>query len=392
MKALNSYKIQHRKDGRYAVKVGNRGTVIQLYAKTKQQLKEKLADVLKQIEEARLYELENQTRSTTRLKDWARCCLENYSKPHVTGNTYASYLNILHHHLGELGEKPIGGISCIMIQQHLLGLKKVKSDEPLSPKMLLNIRNFLSMVFRLAIQNRILLRNPVDGVILPKGAVRKPRALTRDEQATLIRVVRKSKRLLMFAVVLALYTGMRKGEILGLQWRDVDLDAKRISVNKQLTRHYDITEPGDRRSVLDLTATKTESSVRFVYLFDELADEFMAYKEKMMQWKIENGFEHSENDFVFCNHLNTAIEPRRFYQYYKELLNEAGIENANFHTLRHTFTTRCLESGIDIVTISKMLGHTTTRLTADTYSHLLDEYKATETEKIRKAYVPIDCD
>ena len=392
MKALNSYKIQHRKDGRYAVKVGNRGMVIQLYAKTKQQLKEKLADVLKQIEEARLYELENQTRSTTRLKDWARCCLENYSKPHVTGNTYASYLNILHHLLGEFEERPIGGISCIMIQQHLLSLKKVKSDEPLSPKMLLNIRNFLSMVFRLAIQNRILLRNPVDGVILPKGAVRKPRALTRDEQATLIRVVRKSKRLLMFAVVLALYTGMRKGEILGLQWRDMDLDAKRISVNKQPTRHYDITEPGDRRSVLDLTTTKTESSVRFVYLFDELADEFMAYKKKMMQWKIENGFEHSESDFVFCNHLNAAIEPRRFYQYYKELLTEAGIENANFHTLRHTFTTRCLESGIDIVTISKMLGHTTTRLTADTYSHLLDEYKSAETEKIRKAYVPIDCD
>ena len=392
MKKLKSYKIQKRSDGRYTVKVMNHGKGIQIYGKTKQQVREKLADTLKQMEEAKLYELDNLALSTTRLKDWTLCCLENYSKPHVTGNTYASYLSILNHHMGKIGDVALGNISSIMIQQHLLSLRKIESDEPLSPKMLLNIRNLLSMVFRLAIQNRILIRNPVDGVKLPKGAIHKPRALTRNEQATLIRSARNSDRHLMFAVIIALYTGMRKGEILGLQWSDVDFDKKRISITKQLVRHYDITESGDTRSVLDLTTTKTESSVRYVYMIDELADEFKTYKEKMLAWKADKGIEHSEDDFVFCNHLNKAIEPRRFYQYYKELLAKAGIENANFHTLRHTFTTRCLESGIDIVTISKMLGHTTTRLTADTYSHLLDEYKAIETEKIRCFYIPIDLD
>ncbi len=104
----------------------------------------------------------------------------------------------------------------------------------------------------------------------------------------------------------------------------------------------------------------------------------------MIEWKRENNYAHSETDFVFCNSQNGAIEPRRYYQYYMEVMEEASIENANFHTLRHTFTTRCLEAGLDIVSVSKILGHAEVQITANTYTHLLAEHQKAEMQKIKK--------
>ena len=148
-----------------------------------------------------------------------------------------------------------------------------------------------------------------------------------------------------------------------------------------MTRHHS-KDDNSHPSVLDIAPPKTEASIRKVYMIDALKSELLAYKDKMIVWKEEHGFQHSEDDFLFTSGKNTAIEPRRFYQYYKELLDVAGIEDATFHSLRHTFATRCLESGIDIVTVSKILGHADSRITANTYSHLLPEYQKKEITKI----------
>lgn len=119
----------------------------------------------------------------------------------------------------------------------------------------------------------------------------------------------------MFAVILDLYTGLRKGELLALQWKDIDFEKGCISVTKQLTRHHSKDNPS-HPSVLDLALPKTEASIRKVYMIDALKLELLTYKEKMIAWKEEHGFQHSEDDFLFTSGKNTAIEPRRFYQYY----------------------------------------------------------------------------
>ena len=80
---------------------------------------------------------------------------------------------------------------------------------------------------------------------------------------------------------------------------------------------------------------------------------------------MQNRFGHSEDDFVFVGVKNTPIEPRVFFKYYKEVLEEAGIEEADFHTLRHTFATRCIESGMDILMVAKTLGHANVAMTVD---------------------------
>lgn len=332
MKPPSQYHIQKRKDGRYAVTVMHKGKRQTLYGRTKKETLEKLTRAVKEIQYAKIHNLQNFSASSTTLSAWATECVETYSKEYVRGSTYYAYKNIIKRHLGELGDKRLADITNLMIQTHLLSLRNIDTGEKLSPKMLVSVRNFISLVFNYAIQNRMLNYNPVQGVKVPKGANRPTRALTVQEQKRLEAAARKSERLLMFAVILDLYTGLRKGELLALQWKDIDFTKGCISVTKQLTRHqskYSNSHP----SVLDVAPPKTEASVRKVYMIDDLKTELLAYREKVIAWKIEHGHHHSEDDFLFFSRKNTPIEPRRFYQHYRELLDVADIDDATFHTL-----------------------------------------------------------
>ena len=132
--------------------------------------------------------------------------------------------------------------------------------------MLINVRNFISLVFNYAIQNRILNYNPVQGVKLPRQIKRPTPALTIEQQKRLETAARASDRPLMFAVVLDLYTGLRKGELLGLQWKDIDFEKGYVSVTKQLTRHHS-KDDNSHPSVLDIAPPKTEASNFIVNCF-----------------------------------------------------------------------------------------------------------------------------
>ena len=95
---------------------------------------------------------------------------------------------------------------------------------------------------------------------------------------------------------------------------------------------------------------------------------------------------HSEEDFVFVGEKNRPIEPRVFYDYYQEIMEQAGIEDANFHTLRHTFATRCIENGMDILMVAKTLGHSNVSTTLNKYSHLLPQHQKASMEKLEAIY------
>ena len=117
-------------------------------------------------------------------------------------------------------------------------------------------------------------------------------------------------------------------------------------------------------------------------MFKSFADEFKAYKERMIEWKKQNRFAHSEEDFVFVGAKNKAIEPRVFYKYYQEVMENAGIEDCNFHTLRHTFATRCVEVGFEIKSLSEILGHSSPKITLERYVHSSLELKRDNMNKL----------
>ena len=139
-------------------------------------------------------------------------------------------------------------------------------------------------------------------------------------------------------------------------------------------------------ALFSFTCYKTKHSVRDIYMCESFAKEFYEYKQRIIEWKKQHRFAHSEEDFVFVGANNTPIEPRVFDRYYDEVLKTAGIENADFHTLGHTFTTRCIENGMDILMVAKTLGHANVAMTLNQYSHLLPKHMQSSMEKMEANY------
>ena len=128
--------------------------------------------------------------------------------------------------------------------------------------------------------------------------------------------------------------------------------------------HYETKQP------------KTKNAKRTIHMIEPLAKEFEEYKVKLLQWKAENGFVHSEDDFGFPSKTNAGLGSRTFYRQCQKILQAADLTDINFHTFRHAFTIKCLKSGMDFLTISKTLGHSGVKITENFYAHIIEEDKA----------------
>lgn len=185
--------------------------------------------------------------------------------------------------------------------------------------------------------------------------------------------VTRSKGLSM-GVLFALYTGLRVGELGGLRWRDVDLTTMKMTVRHTLQR-IGATEGNAAKTELVLGPAKTQRSRRTNPLNRAIGTLLQEYYESLPTGRRGAG------DYVFT-YGSGCIEPRLFQQFFKRLVTQAGIADANFHALRHTFATRCLEQGIDFQTLSELLGHSDATVTAKRYAHSMPQHKAECLERL----------
>ena len=157
-------------------------------------------------------------------------------------------------------------------------------------------------------------------------------------------------------LLLCLYAGLRIGEICAMRWECIDLCEKTLSVNVTMQRlQIAGAGTGQRTGVIE-SSPKSEDSRRTVPIADFLIEQLLKRKPRLQSAYLLTGSEQ-------------YIEPRSYENYYKRVLSAAGIPVCNFHTLRHTFATRCIESGADAKTVSVLLGHSTVRMTLDRYVH-----------------------
>ncbi|WP_339099593.1 hypothetical protein IGL98_001467 [Enterococcus sp. DIV0840] len=171
------------------------------------------------------------------------------------------------------------------------------------------------------------------------------------------------------AIILALYSGLRIGEISGLKWSDVDFENNTICVSRTIFRVNSQTNEGNKTEVL-IGNPKTYQSYRVVPL-----------AENLKQYLLTKKAISCSNHVISCK--NKMTEPRVIRYRFKKVVEEAGIRNIHFHSLRHTFATRCLENRVDISSLSKLLGHNSAKMTLDTYADSLFESR-------RKAMYKID--
>lgn len=168
-------------------------------------------------------------------------------------------------------------------------------------------------------------------------------------------------------IFFALYTGLRVGELGGLQWRDIDFGGPEVTVRRTLQR-IRATQQHQGRTVLELGPPKSETSLRQFPLRDDFARMLRDYYDGLPAER------RGAPNPVF-SYNGKPIEPRIFQQYFKKVLRQAGVEDAGFHALRHTFATRCIESNMDIQSLSECLGHSNSGITLGIYAHSFAEHK-----------------
>ena len=173
-----------------------------------------------------------------------------------------------------------------------------------------------------------------------------------------------------FGVYLCLYTGLRIGELCGLRWGDVCLESKVLSVRRTIQRVDDLDPLTARKTKVIIDTPKTEASVRDIPLPAFLAAQLQRYAAHARP-----------GDYVLTG-AGDYIEPRSYYNKYKQYLKECGVGDYTFHALRHTFATRCIEQGFDPKSLSEILGHTDVTITLQRYVHSSLDLKRAHMERL----------
>ena len=271
----------------------------------------------------------------------------------VRESTFARYQMIIQKHvLPEFGKYPLEEISSSVVNSYTC-----RKLEEISAKTVRDICTILKSVLRYA-EKEYGLHDIAGNMVLPKLQRTDKDILTLREQRKLETYLWEHRQKPRCAgILICLYTGLRLGEICGLQWRDIDRKRHVLYINRTLQRVTETRSNHEKKTKLISGEPKSGASVRAI----PLPRSFWILLREM------SGEMRDEDYFLSGN--AEPIEPRNYQYFFKKTLADCELRYVNFHTLRHTFATRCVEAGMDIKTLSEILGHTNTNITLSYYVH-----------------------
>ena len=367
--------IRQRADGRYEVRVSidkkyNNGQPkrISRYANTEKEAVRILHEL------AYMKSRQPKFFESVALGEWLWVALETYIRNSLKQSTYISYVGYIRNHLEpSLGNVPIQQLNPRMLQDFYNYKYEV---EKLSPKTIANINLFLHRALSFAVSEGYIAMNPAESINLPHGSKPQIEILTRDEQARLVQASYKHRYGVFIRLVL--FTGLRLGELLGLRWEDIDFRSGMLKVSRSLNRLNKIRpNPGEATTEIVVQAPKSENSVRSIPLLPAVIRDIQSWRA-VQQSDMAADSRYTDIGMLVTNPLGKPVEPRTFRDYYDQIFGLAGLRHFTFHALRHTFATRAMEQGMDVKTLSVILGHYSVAFTMDTYTHVLDSHKKDE--------------
>ncbi len=296
-------------------------------------------------------------------KTWLNEWLRLYVKPTLKIRTYYKYESVIRLHIvPKLGDAEIEELGGNILQDFVL-----RESEKYSSGTVNLIITVVKKTLKDAAYLGYLKEESSQKIRRPKTRSKKIRCFSREEQRKIENAVLSSDNGRMYGVIICLYTGLRIGELLALEWSDVNFKRGVLSVNKSCHFGKDINGVYGR-----ITNTpKTESSERLIPIPKALLKGLKVLKS------------NSSCKYVI-NYKEQPVKTRSYQTTYKALLKRAGVNYLGFHSLRHTFATRALESGMDVKTLAEIMGHKNPTVTLNRYAHSMAEYKAASMNRLCK--------
>ena len=292
------------------------------------------------------------------LKEW----LTLYVQPSVKLKTYYHYQDMIRLHINpHLGNYSLRNLNSLIIQKVISSLMQTgnqKNHQGLSTNSINTIITIIKNSLKIA--NQLGYFNKLDLLIIkrPKPIEKRISCFTFNEQKKIENAILLSNNYLMYGVIFCLYLGLRIGELLALEWNDINFQTKELIIKK--TCYEGKNQQGNYQRMI--VSPKTPSSIRNIPLPKQLIPLFINLKNR------------STSTFIFSANYK-PISTRTYQKRFQILLKKLNIEHKGFHTLRHTFATRALECGMDVKTLSEILGHKDSSITLNRYAHSLFKHK-----------------
>lgn len=324
-----------------------------VYGKSQKDVRQKLQKICSEIDEGTYSEPSKMT-----LEQWLTVWEAEYIG-NVKANTVKSYSDHIRLHIKPaLGACKLSELAPHEIQKFYNALQR---EDGLSPKTIKNVHGVFHRALEQAMKIGYIRSNPAEACTLPRSIKKEIRPLEDEELAAFLKAIRGSPYELVYYV--AVFTGMRQGELLGLTWDCVDFEKHTIYVCKQ---HQKV-----KGGKSYLFTTLKNDKPRLLDASDAVMDALRRQKARQERWAKRAGaaWENEEN-FVFSTEFGRYLCNQTVYLDFKKIVRRLGLDNARFHDLRHTYAVISLKAGDDIKTVQENLGHHTAAFTLDTYAHV----------------------
>lgn len=342
--------------------------------KSEREAKKKLLKKLQDIEQ-NTYVNKNTITISQYLDTW----LENYGTQHLSQTTLDSYrFNIERHISPYFGDKRLQLLQPIDIEYYITDkLKKGRLDGNggLSAKTVLYHIRILNEALGHALKPlKLIPYNPCADIKPPKPTKHKPNVCEVSDALKLFAAVKDMP--MEIPIYLGAMLGLRRSEVLGLKWTNIDLDKAELKIDEVVVRVIN-------------TYTKTpksEASIRKLPMAQILVDVLKRHKRRQAEQKLKLGPAYNDNDYVVKREDGIPITPSAFSHRYRRIIRNTNLPKIKFHELRHTFASMLIENGVPISDISEALGHSSKSVTLDTYAHIFKDSLKKVAQKMDDIY------
>ncbi len=309
--------------------------------------------------------------------DWLDYWYQNHSKPRIRKATQQNYENWIYHHaIPGLGEIPLQELSQGQLQSFFAEMKrsgrKILTDRcgtEMSAKSVRSCYAVCKMALDRAVQDGLIRKNPAIGCKLPPSKEQEMKILSEDELQRFLMQANEEGLYELF--LLECTSGMRRGELLALQWGDLDFNTGELHIDRQV---YPV------HGKLIIGEPKTKAGKRSIVLPMDMVDLLREYRKGVFsQWMFPSRTKPEQ-----------PIDPDHIRKRLHRILEQSGCKDVRFHDLRHTFATMSLEHGMDIKTLSAVIGHASAATTLNTYTHVTSEMQAQAALRIDKGIAGVE--